>query len=129
MTGTLFGAGTREDQLLRLLHWPVLLIAVSAVLACTYRYGPSRAPPNWRCVSWGGAVGAVTWLLGSAVISWYFEHIGNYGWLYGSLGTVLGFMIWAWFSSAAVLFGATLNAEIEQWKWPAQPTEQQPRCP
>ena len=129
MTGTLFGAGTREDQLLRLLHWPVLLVAVSAVLACTYRYGPSRAPPNWRWVSWGGAVGAVTWLLGSAAISWYFEHIGNYGWLYGSLGTVLGFMTWAWFSSAAVLFGATLNAEIEQWKWPAQPTKQQPRCP
>jgi len=129
MTDTLFGAGTREDQLLRLLHWPVLLVAVSAVLACTYRYGPSRAPPNWRWVSWGGAVGAVTWLLGSAAISWYFEHIGNYGWLYGSLGTVLGFIIWAWFSSAAVLFGAALNAEIEQWKWPTQPTEQQPRCP
>jgi membrane protein len=80
-------------------------------------------------VSWGGAVGAVTWLLGSAAISWYFEHIANYGWLYGSLGTVLSFITWAWFSSAAVLFGTTLNAEIEQWKWPAQPTEQQPRCP
>ena len=128
MAGTLFGVGTREDQLLRLLHWPVLLVAVSAALAFTYRYGPSRAPPNWRWVSWGGAVGAMTWLLGSAAISWYFQHIGGYDWLYGSLGAVVSFMTWAWFSSAAVLFGAALNVEIEQWKWPVQPAEKQPRC-
>jgi membrane protein len=72
---------------------------------------------------WVGAVrrrGPTSGPIHTAAISWYFEHIGNYGWLYGSLGTVLGFTMWAWFSSAAVLFGATLNAEIEQWKWPAQ---------
>lgn len=122
------GPDSSEGQLFRFLRWPILLIAVSAALAVAYRLGPSRACPQWRWVSWGGTVAAMTWLVSSVAVSWYFKHIGNYDWLYGSFGTVLGFMIWAWVSSAAVLFGAALNAEIEQWKWPAQPTEQLPRC-
>jgi membrane protein len=112
--------GSSEGQLLRLLRWPVLLAGVSAALALVYRLGPSRAPPRWRWVSWGGAVAAITWLLGSVAVSSYFEHMGDYDWLYGSLGTVLGFMTWAWVSSAAVLFGAVLNVEIEHWRWPAE---------
>jgi membrane protein len=112
------GLDSSGGQLLRLLRWPALLAGVSVALALIYRLGPSRASPQWRWVSWGATVAAIAWLIGSVVVSWYFEHIANYGWLYGSLGTVLGFMIWAWVSSAAVLFGAALNAEIEQWKWP-----------
>jgi membrane protein len=121
------GPDSSEGQLLQFLRWPALLAGVSAALALVYRLGPSRACPQWRWVSWGGTVAAITWLVGSVAVSWYFRHIANYGWLYGSFGTVLGFMIWAWVSSAAVLFGAALNAEIEQWKWPVQPAEQQPR--
>ena len=115
------GPDSSEGQLLQLLRWPVLLVGVSAALTLVYRLGPSRAYPQWRWVSWGGAIAAITWLVGSVAVSWYFKHIGYYGWLYGSFGTVLGFMIWAWVSSAAVLFGAALNAEIEQWTWPRYP--------
>lgn len=86
---------------------------VSVALALTYRHGPSRACPRWRWVSWGGVVAAVTWLLGSAAVSWYVEHVSSFDWLYGSAGAVLGFMIWAWVSCIAVLIGAALNSELE----------------
>lgn len=121
------GADGGEGQSLRFLRWPALLAGVSAALALAYRLGPSRAYPQWRWVSWGGTVAALTWMAVSVSVSWYFKHLANYGWLYGSFGTILGFMIWAWVSSVAVLFGAVLNAEIELWKWPTRPTEQQPR--
>jgi len=65
-------------------------------------------------VTWGGVVAAFTWLLGSAAVSWYIEHVSSFDWLYGSAGAVLGFMIWAWVSCFAVLIGAVLNAEIER---------------
>ena len=41
------------------------------------------------------------------------QHVGGYDWLYGSIGGVLGLMLWAWISSVAVLVGAVLNAELE----------------
>ncbi len=112
--GAQAGAGSATDQLLRLLRWPALLVAVSIALALTYRHGPSRARPRWKWASWGGMVAASAWLLGSAAVSWYVEYIGSFDWLYGSAGAVLGFMVWAWVSSAAVLIGAVLNAELER---------------
>jgi len=115
------GTGGNMDQLLRLLRWPILLAAVSIALALAYRHGPSRACPRWRWVTWGGVVAAFTWLLGSAAVSWYIEHVSSFDWLYGSAGAVLGFMIWAWVSCVAVLIGAVLNAEIERQTTPGMP--------
>jgi uncharacterized BrkB/YihY/UPF0761 family membrane protein len=48
-------------------------------------------------VSWGGTVAAFVWLLGSALVSWYMQRVGGYDWPYGSVGDVLGFMLWAGF--------------------------------
>lgn len=111
--GAQAGQGGDTDQLLRFLRWPVLLAAVSVALALAYRHGPNRACPRWRWMSWGGFIAAVVWLLGSAAVSWYVEHVSSFDWLYGSAGAVLGFMIWAWVSCIAVLIGAALNAELE----------------
>ena len=62
----------------------------------------------------GRRAGALAWLLGSAAFSFYVERAGGYDRIYGSLGAVVGLMIWAWLSSAAVLAGAALNAELER---------------
>lgn len=123
--GARAGSNGDVDRLLHLLRWPVLLVFASIALAFTYRHGPSHACPRWRWVSWGGGVASSVWLLGSASVSWYVEGVGGYDWLYGSVGGVLGLMLWAWVSSAAVLGGAVLNAELEQQAAPS--TESAPR--
>lgn len=111
--GAQAGQGGGTDQLLRFARWPILLAVASVALAIAYRHGPDRVCPHWRWISWGGVVAAAIWLLGSAAVSWYVEHVSSFDWLYGSAGAVLGFMIWAWVSCVAVLIGAALNAELE----------------
>jgi membrane protein len=123
--GAVAGSGGDMDWLLRFLRWPLLLAVVSIALALAYRHGPCRACPRWHWASWGGAVAATAWLLGSVSVSWYMQRVGGYDWLYGSVGAVLGFMLWAWVSAAAVLIGAVLNAELERQAMPkAAPTSQ-----
>lgn len=117
--GAKAGQGGGMNQILRFLRWPALLAVASIALALAYRHGPSRACPRWRWVSWGGIVAAVIWLLGSAAVSWYVEHVSSFDWLYGSAGAVLGFMIWAWVSCVAVLIGAVFNAELEHQATPS----------
>jgi membrane protein len=107
------GLGPMADLLLRILRWPLLLLAVIFLLACIYRFGPSREQAKWRWVSWGSAVAAAVWLLGSAAFSWYVANFGSYNETYGSLGAAIGFMTWIWLSSTIVLVGAELNAELE----------------
>jgi membrane protein len=112
--GAQFAPSGGTDRVLHLLRWPLLVAAVSVALAFTYRYGPCRPYRRWEWTSWGGAIAAFAWLLASASVSWYMQRVGHYDWLYGSVGGMLAFMLWAWISCAAVLLGAVLNAERER---------------
>ena len=99
--------------LLSLLRWPLLYLVILFALAGLYRYGPSRTRAQWRWVTWGSAVAGGIWIAGSLLFSWYVANFGNYNATYGSLGAVIGFMIWMWLSIIIVLFGAEINAEME----------------
>jgi membrane protein len=101
------------DILLKIVRWPLLLVLVAVALSVFYRYGPSRAKPQWRWVTWGSAAAAGLWLAASIIFSWYVANFGSYNKTYGSLGAIVGLMTWVWLSNIAVLVGAQLNAEME----------------
>ena len=94
---------------------PALMLFGVAIfgLAVLYRYGPSRTVAKWRWITPGSAFAAVVWLIGSALFTWYLASWGNYSATYGSLGAVVGAMMWIYLSMWVVLVGAELNAEIE----------------
>ena len=99
--------------LLTLLRWPLLYLVVLLALACLYRFGPSRTRAQWRWVTWGSAIAGGIWIVGSLLLSWYVANFGTYNATYGSLGAVIGFMVWMWLSTTVVLTGAEINAEME----------------
>jgi membrane protein len=107
------GLGSISDALFRIGRWPVLIVLMLLGLAVLYRYGPSRRSPQWRWLSVGSVFASVTWLAGSAILSFYLANYANYDATYGSLGAAIGLMIWMWMSTIVVLFGAELNSEIE----------------
>lgn len=108
-----FGLGRVGDALLQYGRWPALAILLLLGLALLYRFGPSRKSPKWKWVSVGSVAAAVTWLCGSALLSFYLTNYAGYDATYGSLGAAIGLMMWMWMSTIVVLFGAELNAEIE----------------
>jgi len=99
--------------LLTLLRWPLLYLVVLFALACLYRFGPSRTRAQWLWVTWGSAIAGGIWIVGSLLLSWYVANFGTYNATYGSLGAVIGFMVWMWLSTTVVLTGAEINAEME----------------
>jgi membrane protein len=56
---------------------------------------------------------AGSWIVVSFLFSWYASNLGQFNETYGSLGAVMGFMLWIWVSSIVLLVGAQLNAETE----------------
>lgn len=99
--------------LIDLVRWPILLVVLMLCLTVLYRFGPSRRRAQRHWLSWGSAVTAVIWLLVSLGFSWYLANFSSYDRTYGSLGAVIGFLMWIWLSVLVVLVGAELNAEIE----------------
>lgn len=107
------GLGSITELLLKIGRWPVLFVGVALALAVLYRFGPSRSQPKWRWITWGSTFAAIAWIVLSVLFSWYAENFGNYNQTYGSLGAVIGFMIWLWLSIIIILIGAEINAEVE----------------
>jgi membrane protein len=106
-------AAEQQAGFLPLLRWPVLLVVVMLGLSMLYRFGPSRRNAKWRWISVGSVFAAFAWLAISVAFSWYLSKFADYNATYGSLGAVIGLMMWLWLSITVILVGAELNAEIE----------------
>jgi membrane protein len=106
-------AAKQQAGWLPLLRWPAMFALVVLGLSVLYRYGPSRRNAKWRWVSVGSVFAALTWIAVSVAFSWYLSKFADYNATYGSLGAVIGLMMWMWISTAVVLIGAELNSEIE----------------
>jgi membrane protein len=106
--------GVSGVDILEFLRWPLLFIGSVAALAVIYRYGPNRKRYKRRHVLLGALVASLLWLLMSLAFSWYLGSFGHYDRTYGSLGTMVGFLMWIWLGLIVILFGAELNAEVEK---------------
>ncbi|MFU0504398.1 YihY/virulence factor BrkB family protein [Pseudaminobacter sp. NGMCC 1.201702] len=94
-------------------RWPVLLGAVWFGISLIYRFGPSRRSAKWRWLNWGAVTATVVWMAASAGFSFYLQNFADYNATYGSLGAVIGLMMWTWISVIILIVGAELNAEME----------------
>lgn len=101
------------ETLIRLTRWPITFVIVAVATSLVYRYGPSRERAKWRWISWGAALTTLVWFGASFAFSLYLQNFASYDATYGSLGTIIAFMMWIWISAMILLVGAEINAEME----------------
>ncbi|RFC63567.1 YihY/virulence factor BrkB family protein [Fulvimarina endophytica] len=109
----ILGLQTLTELTVAALRWPIVFLVIVAAIASIYRYGPSRSRAQWKWVIGGAFLTALVWLAASISFSWYLQNFANYNATYGSLGAVIGFMMWVWVSSVIFIIGAEINAEME----------------
>jgi membrane protein len=107
------GLGGPAKTLISVLRWPLLLVLLLLGLTVLYRYGPSRSPARWRNALPGSLLAATGWVIASLLFSWYLANFANYNATYGSLGTIIGALVWTWISMFVVIVGAEFNATLE----------------
>lgn len=94
-------------------RWILLWLFTIGALAAVYRYAPDRRVAKWPWVTWGSAVAATLWLLGSVLFELYVKNFSSYGVTYGALGSVIALIMWFYLGGFAVVVGAEINAEME----------------
>lgn len=102
-----------KEHMALLMRWPLLLLVVAVAVTSVYRFGPSREPATLRWMTWGAVLTTVAWAAMSLGFSFYLDHFANYNATYGTLGALIGFLIWIWLSVVILIVGGELNAELE----------------
>lgn len=110
---TYFWLGEWKEHLALILRWPILLAIAAAAVMAVYRFGPSRAPAKLRWLTWGAVLTTTAWFAMSFGFSFYLENFANYNATYGTLGALVGFLMWTWLSVLILIVGAEVNAELE----------------
>ena len=108
-----FPLGDAAELAVTILRWPLVGIVAVIGLAILYRYGPSRARPQWKWVTPGALVATVLWLIGSVAFAIYVRNFGSYQETFGTLGGAVILLMWMWISAYIVLLGAELDSEME----------------
>lgn len=91
--------------------WLILLALCFFFISFNYYLGPKRKK-GFYFFSPGAIFATLLTVLTSLIFTYYVNHFGNYNRLYGSIGTLIVFMLWMYFNSLILLLGFDLNASI-----------------
>lgn len=91
--------------------WFVLIALCFCFISFNYYLGPKRKN-GFKFFTPGATFATLLTLLASLIFTYYVNHFGNYNRLYGSIGTLIVFMLWMYFNSLILLLGFDLNVSI-----------------
>ncbi len=102
-----------KEHMALLLRWPVLLLIVGAIVTAVYRFGPSREPAKFRWMTWGCCARDAVMVCHVGRLLVLHEPLRRLQRHYGTLGTLIAFLVWTWLSIVILIVGGELNAELE----------------
>lgn len=71
---------------------------------------------RWGAAALGAMVGGVLWEVAKRVFAYSLARLANYEPVYGSLGSLVGIMLWAYYSAVILLIGGTVGALYQRHK-------------
>lgn len=101
---TLSGAGAVASVVGSLLVASIFDVALFTLI---YRFVPDTRT-SWRAALFGGIIGGIAWEVTKQAYRVYLQHFNHYDALYGSLGGVIILVLWIYYSSMILVFGAEL---------------------
>ncbi|MFN2217091.1 MAG: YihY/virulence factor BrkB family protein [Anaerolineae bacterium] len=101
---------------------PIISVITFIIL---YRTIPLNSV-SWRDVWRGGLLAGVIWELARRLYAWYLANFATYSLVYGSVGAIIGFLLWAYLSAMILLLGAEFTAQYTAWRNAGQQIETRP---
>jgi membrane protein len=109
--GDALGIGDAAVLAWGIAKWPVLLVVVWLMFSLLYWACPNVKQTGRRWITPGAAIAIGLWLVCSGLFALYVSFSGSYNKTYGSLATVIIFLVWLWISNIALLMGLEFDAE------------------
>ncbi len=104
---------------IQFVRWILILTTFLFTISFLYYFAPAKKG-EFRFISAGSTLATLLIILTTYGFNFYIENFGRYNALYGSIGTLLVFLLWVFFNSNILLIGFELNASIRSartdWK-------------
>ena len=95
----------------KMISFVILGLLVFITISMIYTFGPSLKQ-KFRFVSAGSIFATIASILTTSVFFFLVNHLINYNKIYGSIGTLIAFMVWVWLNTIIILLGYELNVSI-----------------
>ena len=102
-----------------IIEWAAVLRFVAYFLiyflgiSIIYYLAPS-VHKRWRFISGGSILASILSMLVSMIFSYYISNFASYNEVYGSIGTLIAFMIWVQWMATILLVGFEFNAGLDR---------------
>jgi membrane protein len=108
------GIGSTAQTIWNIAKWPVMLLVVILMFAVLFHAAPNVKLPGFKWVTPGAILAIVVWIIASALFAFYVANFGSYDKTYGTLGGMVGLLVWMWITNCVLLLGMELNSERER---------------
>ncbi len=102
---------THHSGLIRVLTLCIIVVVVFLVICLIYTYGPSLQQ-RFRFFSAGAVFATIACVLLSAVFFFLVKNVIHYNKVYGSIGTLMAFMVWLFLNIQILLLGYEINLSV-----------------
>lgn len=89
----------------------LLIFIVLCAISLIYTYGPSISH-KFRFFSPGSVFATILFIIATYGFYYLANNFINYNKVYGSIGTLIAFMVWIWLNTMVILIGFELNVSI-----------------
>lgn len=95
----------------KILSFTILVLVIFFTICLIYRYGPSLQH-KLRFITAGSVFATLASLLATSGFYFLVNHFLNYNKVYGSIGTLIAFMVLVWLNTVIIILGFELNISI-----------------
>ena len=114
----IYDISSYEHLLGRLTQFGIFAVIFLLGISSIYTIAPS-VKQRWKFITVGSVVGSILSMLVSGTFSYYLNNFGSYNKVYGSIGALIGIMVWLQMMSWILLVGFQINASIDAIKMKA----------
>lgn len=93
------------------LHWFIVITSVVVAVELLYYLAPNVKQRFFSALP-GALLAILAWIGTSYLLGIYIREFANYSQTYGTLGGVIGLMLWFYITALSILIGATINSEL-----------------
>lgn len=89
----------------------IVVVGILYAISAIYKYGPSFTT-RMKLISTGSVFATIMCIVTTVVFFFLVNNFINYNKVYGSIGTLMAFMLWMWLNTFVILVGFELNVSI-----------------